>query len=187
MDGRIFSINISAEKGTAKSMVVSGRLVEGRGLEGDAHSGSGLRQISLLSIEQIEDFESRMNKETEDLPPGSFGENITTEGFDLSVLRTGDKIRVGETALLRVTQRGKTCHGGCIIRQKAGDCIMPKAGIFAVVEVGGDIQVRDSLRLVNSRTQIFSAITRMFEPKWPQKKYLLRGEVIPFTPKDTHD
>lgn len=185
MEGRIFSINISAEKNATKTMVVSGRLREGQGLDGDAHAGPGLRQISLLAIEQIEDFETR--KGIEDLPPGSFGENITTEGFDLSSLRVGDKIRIGATALLRITQKGKDCHGSCVIRQKTGDCLMPKAGVFAVVETGGDIQVRDPLWLVNSRTQIFSLISRMFAAKQPQKKYLFRDGVIPFTEKDPHD
>ncbi|MFA5039383.1 MAG: MOSC domain-containing protein [Candidatus Omnitrophota bacterium] len=154
--GRIFSINISQAKGMAKSMARSGRLLEGLGLEGDAHAGPGIRQVSLLAIEQIEDFESRVKQAGCDLRPGSFGENITTEGLDLSRIRVGDRIRAGESAVLRVTQLGKTCHGGCSIRRVTGDCIMPQSGIFAVVEESGEIRVQEPLKVASQRKALWS-------------------------------
>jgi molybdenum cofactor synthesis domain-containing protein len=47
-------------------------------------------------------------------------------------------IQVGET-LLELTQIGKVCHTQCAIYQTAGDCIMPRAGLFARVIRGGEI------------------------------------------------
>ncbi|MDD2866788.1 MAG: molybdenum cofactor biosynthesis protein, partial [Candidatus Omnitrophica bacterium] len=62
----------------------AGRLVAGEGLEGDAHAGPGIRQVSLLSIEDIEKFEDMVKADDVDLHPGVFAENLTTEGIDLS-------------------------------------------------------------------------------------------------------
>jgi len=44
-----------------------------------------------------------------DLPWGSFGENLTTEGLDERTLRVGDRLRVG-SALLEVTQPRMPCY-----------------------------------------------------------------------------
>jgi MOSC domain-containing protein YiiM len=149
--GRIFSINISVQKKGPKSMQHSGRLVAGVGLERDAHAGPGIRQVSLLAIEDIEKFEDVVKADGVDLHPGVFAENLTTEGIDLSDFRVGDRLAVGASAVLRVTQIGKTCHDGCEIKKKTGVCLMPASGVFAVVEEGGDIRLRDSVRLLRAK------------------------------------
>ncbi len=66
-------------KGTPKADVCKGVLEVGFGLKGDAHGGDWHRQVSLLAIEQIE----TMKNKGYDVQPGSFAENICTEGFDL--------------------------------------------------------------------------------------------------------
>ena len=145
MNGRIFSINISKQKGIPKDMVTSGELKEGYGLEGDSHGGLGLRQVSLLSIEEIEKAEES-NKSGIDFKPGIFAENITTAELDLSKVKVGDRLVIGKDIVLKVTQRGKECHTGCVVSRQAGNCIMPKQGIFAIVEKGGMIKVHDPIR-----------------------------------------
>ena len=70
---------------------------------------------------------------------GDFAENITTEGIDLVTLPIGSRLQVGET-LLEVTRIGKECHTRCVIYDQAGDCVMPKEGIFARVITGGVIR-----------------------------------------------
>ena len=151
--GRIFSINISVVKGEPKNMVASGVLREGHGLEGDAHAGPGLRQVSFLSIEEIEGAEAASGACGVDFCPGVFAENITTEYVLLTSLRVGDKIALGEEAVLRVTQIGKDCHARCSVAQKAGTCIMPEQGIFAAVEKGGVIRVHDAVRILKDSTR----------------------------------
>ncbi len=69
-------------------------------------------------------------------------ENITTQGIDLPALAVGTRLAVGET-LLEVTQIGKECHTRCAIYHQAGDCVMPKEGIFARVVEGGTIKAGD--------------------------------------------
>ena len=96
--GTIRTICISEKKGTAKTPVEgSVRLIEGFGIEGDAHAGRWHRQISLLSYESIRDFKARGAQ----VRDGSFGENLITEGIDLSKLSVGTLLRAGES-LLRV-------------------------------------------------------------------------------------
>lgn len=151
MEGRVFSVNISSEKGQPKKIAKEARLVAGEGFEGDAHSGPGKRQVSLLSIEQIEDFESKISPARGDLGPGAFGENITTEGLDLRRLKEGDRLFLSSGAVLRVSQLGKACHGSCVVRQRTGSCIMPKQGIFAEVEQGGAVRSRDSIKVIPAK------------------------------------
>jgi len=80
--------------------------------------------------------------------PGDFAENITTEGLDLLALPIGIRFRMGPHSLLEVTQIGKVCHTRCAIFYQAGDCVMPKEGIFARVLEGGEIQVGDEIHVL---------------------------------------
>lgn len=150
MKGRVFSLNQSGAKGVAKLPVKEGYLKEGWGLLGDAHSGKWHRQISFLSWESIESQNTcpRIQKsESEGLKPGDFAENITTQGLDLTNLRVGDKIEIGDKIKVKVTQIGKECHVRCTIYKKVGKCIMPKQGIFAEVLKGGKVKVGDEIRI----------------------------------------
>lgn len=149
--GRIFSINYSKVKGVSKEAIRKTRLIENFGLEQDAHSGPGLRQVSLLAIESIrKQIECPKAKKKNIIPgPGDFAENITTEGLDLAQLNIGVKVRVGEEAILEISKIGKECHRYCAVYQKLGDCIMPREGIFARVLEGGEIAVGDAVEVIN--------------------------------------
>lgn len=114
--------------------VASVTLLPDHGIEGDGHAGDWHRQISLLALESIE----KMQRLGLTVTAGDFAENITTSGIDLPSLPIGTKLQVGET-LLEVTQIGKECHTRCAIYYQAGDCVMPKEGIFAKVLTGGVI------------------------------------------------
>jgi TatD DNase family protein len=115
-------------------------LVANHGLRGDAHAGNGLRQVSLLSLEKINEF-CRRGAEVED---GAFGENLVVEGIDFAGLPVGAVLRCGD-AVLEISQIGKECHSGCAIFQKMGDCIMPREGVFAKVIRGGPIKAGDEI------------------------------------------
>ena len=142
--GKIVAINISAAKGTRKKNVGQSCLVAGFGLKEDAHAGDWHRQVSLLALESI----NKMVKLGLKVGPGDFAENITTEGLDLLALPIGTRFRMGLHALLEVTQIGKVCHTRCAIFYQAGDCVMPKEGIFAKVLEGGEIKVGDEIRVL---------------------------------------
>ena len=142
--GKIIAVCTSPEKGMIKHDVGEGLLLEEIGIEGDAHAGFMHRQVSLISIEDIR----TMMEKLPDLVPGSFAENLTTEGFDLSVLKIGDRLRVADS-VLEVTQIGKECHTRCGVFRKTGDCIMPKKGIFTRVIKGGNVKTGDTIQFDN--------------------------------------
>ena len=142
----IHSINVSSQTGTTKQPVDTAAF-NLRGIEGDAHSGTWHRQISLLSIEHIRRFGESAKVE---FKPGDFAENLTTEGIDFAELAMFDHLRIGEVEL-EVTQFGKKCHGGsCAIFREIGKCVMPKEGIFCRVVQPGRIRVGDALEVIPS-------------------------------------
>lgn len=138
MQGKITAVCISINKGERKTPVDAVELREEHGIVGDAHAGPWHRQVSLLARESIE----KMRALGLDVTNGDFAENLTTEGIDLLALPIGTRLRVG-AAELEVTQIGKECHTRCAIYHQAGDCVMPKEGIFARVVRGGTVQPGD--------------------------------------------
>ncbi|MBU3877760.1 MOSC domain-containing protein [Faecalicatena sp. AGMB00832] len=141
--GKVLGICISEKRGTQKHEVQEANIVEGWGIEGDAHGGNWHRQISLLSFEKIEAFRAK----GADVDFGAFGENLIVEGYDLRTLPLGSKFRIGD-ALLELTQIGKECHSHCEIFKKMGECIMPREGVFTKVLHGGHIQPGDEVELI---------------------------------------
>jgi MOSC domain-containing protein YiiM len=139
----IISLNVSKTTGTDKEQVDSVTVKPDHGIVGDAHARNWHRQISLLAQESI----AKMAKEHPDLGPGSFAENITTEGLDLPRLPIGTKLKIREVEL-EITQIGKKCHTKCKIYERAGSCIMPKEGIFAKVLTGGTLNAGDEIVVI---------------------------------------
>lgn len=146
MTGKIVSINISDKKGVRKKPVKEILLRAQFGMEGDAHASSEWhRQVSLLALESIK----KMQNMGLDVKPGDFAENITTEGLELVSLPIGTRLSVGKDIELEVSQIGKECHSRCAIYYQAGDCVMPKEGIFVRVIKGGKIKEGDVIAVVS--------------------------------------
>ncbi len=143
IEGKIVAVCLSPGKGERKKDVGRGELLENFGLAGDGHGGDWHRQVSLLALESI----AKMRAAGLTVGPGDFAENLTTEGIELNTLPIGTRLRVGDGALLEVTQIGKVCHTRCAIYHQAGDCVMPKEGIFARVLQGGAVRTGDALRV----------------------------------------
>ena len=137
----IKAVCISEKKGQQKHPVDEVQLVPHVGIPGDAHAGDWHRQVSLLGQESVNRLQEKISIK---LFPGAFAENILCEGIELFQLPVGTKLRVG-TALCEVTQIGKECHADCAIRQQAGDCVMPREGIFVVVLEEGTAKAGDKV------------------------------------------
>jgi MOSC domain-containing protein YiiM len=137
----IASIALSRKKGTPKSVVPEGMLLQDHGLEGDAHAGPWHRQVSFLALERIRDARQRGL----DVSVGDFAENFATEGIDWTTVSVGARFRLGDSARVEITQIGKICHHKCAIYHRAGDCIMPREGVFARVLSGGRVRPGDSI------------------------------------------
>ena len=144
LNKKITAVSISAKKGVKKHNVESISLKEDFGIIGDVHAGSGHRQVSLLAEESIK----KMRLKGLDVGPGDFAENITTNGIDLLKLGIGTRLKLGKDAILEISQIGKVCHTRCNIYYQAGDCVMPKEGIFARVLKGGIVKPGDKLEVI---------------------------------------
>jgi MOSC domain-containing protein YiiM len=144
MSAEVVAVCISKNKGERKTPVESVELREEHGIVGDAHAGDWHRQVSLLAQESIE----KMRRLGLDVDSGDFAENITTRGIDLPSLPVGTRLTVGDV-LIEVTQIGKECHTRCAIYHQAGDCVMPKEGIFARVLHGGLVKPGDRIEVVS--------------------------------------
>ena len=139
---RVVAVSVSGRKGERKSPVLRANFVPGHGVERDAHAGPGHRQVSLLATESI----AKMREKGIAVGPGDFAENVTVEGIDLTALKVGDRLRVGE-AVVEISQIGKECHDRCAIYFQAGDCVMPREGVFARVVRGGVVAPGDPVAM----------------------------------------
>lgn len=140
--GKVVAVSRSGRTGEKKVPAPSVVLEREHGVRGDAHAGPGIRQVSLLGEESI----GKMRARGLSVGPGDFAENLTVEGIDLPRLGVGTRLRVGES-LLEITQVGKECHDRCAIYIQAGDCVMPREGVFARVLRGGRVAPGDRVEV----------------------------------------
>lgn len=173
--GTIQGICISEKRGTAKTLISSARFIENWGIENDAHGGSWHRQVSLLSLEKIEDFKKKGAK----LEPGAFGENLIVEGLDLVNIPVGARLRIGEV-VLEVTQIGKDCHNHCSIYEAVGDCIMPREGIFARVISGGIVNTGDDIEVAETdyNRQLTAAVITLSDKGYSGEREDTSGPIL---------
>lgn len=142
----IEAVCISAKKGMVKRAQAAVSLKADWGIEGDAHAGDWHRQVSLLAGESIDNVKKLLPT----LKEGAFAENLITRGLDLAALKIGDRLRIGQSIILEITQIGKECHNaGCAIKKATGDCIMPREGLFSRVVQGGMAHPGDTLTMLS--------------------------------------
>ncbi|MBR4210651.1 MAG: MOSC domain-containing protein [Lachnospiraceae bacterium] len=144
MTGVIQAVSISEKKGQQKHPVEVVQLVPHEGIPGDAHAGDWHRMVSLLSAESVAKLQEKISFP---LKPGAFAENILVEGILVYTLPVGTRLSVG-SAVCEVTQIGKECHADCAIRQQAGDCVMPREGIFVRVLEAGEAKAGDLVKVL---------------------------------------
>ena len=146
-------------------------LVEGVGVEGDAHAGEtvkhrsrvkrdptqpNLRQVHLISHELLD----ALNEAGYDVLPGLLGENVTTKGFDLLEMATGDHLRFPSGAEIQITGLRNPCYqlddlqGGlksAVLERGQGGELIRKAGIMAIVVAGGTVASGDAIVLSRAK------------------------------------
>ena len=140
--GRVTGVCTSPTRQELKVNRGHGFLKKGFGLVGDSHGGTE-KEVSLLAIESIQKI---CHEAGISAGPGSFAENITTEGIDLASLSIGDRLRVGP-ATLEVIQIGKDPSQAHTYHFH-GYSILPKEGIFCKIIEGGTINVGDTVEVL---------------------------------------
>ena len=148
--GRLIAVCRSERRLEPKTDVGRGELRSGWGLVGDSHSGPrqpNRWQISLLAWESVARLEQEYGLEAK---PGSFAENLTCCGLDLSNLRVGDHLRIGEQVVLEVEQLGKPSSIAHTYSFE-GYSLLPSEGVFCLVLESGLVASGDEIRIVPRR------------------------------------
>jgi len=143
---RIDALCTAAEKGTPKRSVETARFREDHGIEGDAHAGTGHRQVSLLAAE---DIARTLPADHPGRTPGASAENAVVSGLDLASVGLGTRLRLGGEVELAITQIGKSprqvrCEGPL-----TRTSLLPRLGLFARVLAGGTVRVGDPVEVLS--------------------------------------
>lgn len=142
--GEVIAINISEGKHKARLEIKSGVCKENFGIVGDYYAGKAHKNISFIDIAVLDTLGLSCVKNP---LAGSFKENITTRGIDLSNFNVGTRIKIGET-IQEITTIGKTCHMHCDIYKENPNCKVPFKTVFTKVIVGGVIKNSDRIEIV---------------------------------------
>ncbi len=139
----LVAVNKSERREDPKVAMDEGDLVAGYGLVGDSHAGLSEREVSLVALESVQ----AVNCEHDlDAGPGSFADNLTTEGIDLLTLKVGDHLCVGP-ALLEVVQIGKPRSVAHTYNYK-GVSILPDVGVFCKILESGRVKRGDPIEVI---------------------------------------
>lgn len=165
MSATVVAVHRSGRHGFSKHEEEAILLVEGLGVEGDAHAGAtvkhrsqarrdpaapNLRQVHLLHAELFDELVGRGFA----VFPGELGENITTRGIDLLALPTGARLELGPEAEVEVTGLRNPCSQidrfqpglmAAVLDRDASGAIVRKSGVMAVVRRGGRVRAGDPI------------------------------------------
>ena len=166
--GRVIAVSRSATHTMRKCNELSIRLLEGLGVEGDAHLGTTVKHRSRVArdptqpnLRQVHLMHAELHDELREagfhMAPGQMGENVTTRGVDLLALPVGARLMLGDAAVVEVTGLRNPCQqldgiqpglmAAALGRGPAGELVR-KAGIMAIVVAGGDVRPADEIRIV---------------------------------------
>jgi MOSC domain-containing protein YiiM len=165
MTGRVVAVHRSSSHHFSKDPEDAITLVEGLGVEGDAHAGAtvkhrsrvardpsapNLRQVHLLQSELFDELVARDHA----VFPGDLGENVTTRGIDLLALPAGTVLRLGEVAEVEITGLRNPCSQldrfqrglmQAVLDRDAQGHWIRKAGVMAIVRRGGIVRPGDAI------------------------------------------
>jgi MOSC domain-containing protein YiiM len=167
MHPSVVAVSRSARHRFSKENELWIRLIEGIGVEGDAHAGPtvmhrydrrrhpdapNLRQVHLIAGEALDELRAAGFA----VGPGDLGENVTTRGVDLPGLPAGTRLCLGAEAVVRVTGLRTPCvqldrfrpglMAATLGRDERGR-VVRKAGIMGIVLAGGDVRPGDPVRV----------------------------------------
>lgn len=164
----VLAVHLSSTHSFSKKRQERIVLVEGHGVEGDAHAGAtvkhrsrvrqdpsqpNLRQVHLMHAELFDELSAKGFTVT----PGLIGENITTRGLDLLALPKGTLLHIGDAAVVEVTGLRNPCNQlnelqpglmEAVLERDVSGRLVRKSGIMGVVVQSGEVQPGDRIRAV---------------------------------------
>jgi len=167
MAGTVAAVSRSATHSMRKRTQLAIQLLEGLGVEGDAHAGATVKHRSRIArdphqpnLRQIHLIHAELHQELRDagfdVVAGQMGENITTEGIDLLGLPTGARLRLGQEAIVEITGLRNPCTqldgiqtglmAAVLDRDDTGRLIR-KSGLMGIVIAGGWVRPGDEIAI----------------------------------------
>ncbi|KAB0679297.1 MOSC domain-containing protein [Aureimonas leprariae] len=163
--GRVVGLAADGTHRFSKRPVERLRLLEGLGVEGDAHAGRTVQHLSRVrrdptqpNLRQVHLIHTELFKELESLgfhvKHGDLGENVATGGVDLLALPRGTRLRLGAEAVVEITGLRNPCaqidrfRSGlmhAVLDRDAAGGLVRKAGVMAVVLRGGEVAAGDPI------------------------------------------
>jgi MOSC domain-containing protein YiiM len=163
----VVAVSRDSDHRFSKPVVQELTLVEGWGVEGDAHAGTtvqhrsrvardpsqpNLRQVHLIHAELFDE----VAEAGFEVAPGQMGENVTTRGIDLLGLPTGALLHLGDSACVRVTGLRNPCQQingfepgllRAVLGKAEDGSVVRKGGVMSVVVSGGVVRQGDQVRV----------------------------------------
>ena len=167
MSATVTAVSRSPKHTLAKPNEHSIRLLEGLGVEGDAHLGTLVKHRSRVArdpsqpnLRQVHLIHGELHDELREagfaLASGQMGENITTRGVALLGLPAGTRLHLGDTAVVEVTGLRNPCAqlnriqpglmAATLDRDEDGNLVRT-AGIMGVVIEGGEVCPGDPIQV----------------------------------------
>lgn len=170
MSTRVIAVHAKGVHLFSKESVPRIQLLEGLGVQGDAHCGvtvkhrsrvardpgqPNLRQVHLIHHELLDELAGRGFR----VLPGQMGENITTAGLDLLALSEGTVLRLGEHALVRVTGLRNPCAQieefmpgllAAVLGHTPDGALVRKTGVMGVVLAPGSVAAGDRISIAHA-------------------------------------
>ena len=165
LTGSVQAVSVSETHSMSKPNQSSIRVLEGLGVEGDAHQGvtvkhrsrvrqnptqPNLRQVHLIHVELLDELREKGLV----VEPGQMGENVTTRGIDLLGLPLGAKLHIGSDVVVMVTGLRNPCAqlddiqpnlmAAVIDKDEDGKPVF-KAGVMSVAAEGGEVRPGDQI------------------------------------------
>ncbi len=164
---QVTAVSRSGSHSFSKPICASIHLIEGLGVEGDAHSGETVKHRSRVAkdpsqpnLRQVHLIHNELHDELIEkgfnVAPGVMGENITTQGVDLLGLPRDSLLRIGNEAIIQITGLRNPCKqlddyqkgllSAVLDKTPEGELIR-KSGVMAIVIAGGTIKPDDSIKI----------------------------------------
>jgi MOSC domain-containing protein YiiM len=167
MKGTVEAVSRSAAHTLIKPNETSITLLEGLGVDGDAHLGTTVKHRSRVArdpsqpnLRQVHLIHAELHEELRaggfSVAAGQMGENVTTRGLDLLGLPTGARLRLGESAVVEITGLRNPCAQleriqegllAAVLDKDADGNLIRKAGVMGVVLSGGPVRPGDPIRV----------------------------------------
>ena len=165
--GEVVAVSRCPTHGFSKVPQPEIMLLQGLGVEGDAHAGTtvqhlyrirrdrdapNLAQVHFLPVELFDEMAALGYA----LAPGAMGENVLTRGLDLAAMPTGATFRIGE-AIVEISGVRDPCKKidalgkgltKAMFGKSADGSLLRKAGIMGVVRRGGTVRPGDAIAVM---------------------------------------